>query len=384
MTIGVLTNDGADAAAVVDELRRQRPAEDVVVVRPPEPDADADAVAGALADCDAVYVLDARGALTEHRYPLYRRWFRALAPLADRLVPALDTLQFLWSKAEVLRLMDAHGVPHLPTLILERPAAAATGERDLRAALDRLVAWIGALRPAPRWIVTKPSHSTNCQDVQEWDLDWIGGGTTSDPAGAARLVDHLRRLFEGQGKPYVLVQPRIHALRYGREYRHVVIDGAFHACALTAWKRVPRTDDEWTCVPRRMEDAAVLRQTVPLAERLVSLLPSDSALYRVDLFRHRGRWCVTEVEAVDAATYGDGTVPGPLAQALLARGPPAAAAAAKDHAPSPFAVLPGLDDAPVFALPDDRWAALTKHLHAALRRRTPRSDGGRRRTATTD
>jgi hypothetical protein len=367
MRIGIVTGDNSDDGAVVEQLRRLRPADDVVVHRP-DPEADADPAA--LDGCDAVYVLDARGALAEHRYPLYRRLFRTLAPLKDRLVPALGTLQFLWSKAELLRLMDAHGVPHLPTLILERPAAAA-GEADLRAALDRMVAWIGTLRPAPRWIVTKPSHSTNCQDVQDWDLDWIAG---TDPAGAARLVDYLRRLFEEQGKPYVLVQPRIYALRYGREYRHVFIDGAFHACALTAWKRVPRTDDEWTCVPRRMEDAAVLRQTVPLAERLVSLLPPDSALYRVDLFRHRGRWCVTEVEAVDAGTYGDETVPEPLARALLARHPPPEA-----DAPSPFAVLPVDDDAPGVALSGDRWAALAKHLHGALRR--SRTGDGRRKTS---
>jgi hypothetical protein len=278
--------------------------------------------------------------------------------------------------------MDAHGIPHPPTFVLERPAAAPapaavaadgtpSSSHPLRGPVDALVAWLAGLPRPPRWIVTKPSHATNCQDVQEWDLEYVAG----DPAGAARFVAYLRRLFEEQGRPYVLVQPRIHALRYGPEYRHVFIDGAFHACAATVWKR--RTDDgEWACVPRPTTEPAVLRATVPLASRLVELLPPDSPLYRVDLFRHRGVWWVTEVETVDADTYGDDSVPEPLAQALLRARLPGGAAAA-----SPFASLPVIDegDAAAVGLSDNAWLALERHLYAALRRAFPPRPRPRRR-----
>jgi hypothetical protein len=144
--------------------------------------------------------------------------------------PSLETMQFAMTKVDVLRLMVAHRVPHVPTFVLERPTAASDG-RSLLASVRNLLRWLRSLAPAPIRFVTKPSHSGSCERFRWWNVAYV-----TEARGARVFAAHLRSTFEGQQKPYLLVQPYVAALAHS-EYRHFFVGGRFLSCVHTRWHK---------------------------------------------------------------------------------------------------------------------------------------------------
>eukprot|EP00668_Euglena_longa_P001013 GGOE01001213.1.p1 GENE.GGOE01001213.1~~GGOE01001213.1.p1 ORF type:complete len:569 (+),score=95.37 GGOE01001213.1:157-1863(+) len=332
---GMLESDEAIATWV----QLHHPEVQVTVCRPRR--TGVDSIASRLKDCDVIHILESEEWLTGHDYRKYRQMFQALLPVADRIVPSLATMQFIMSKVDYLRLLEAHGLPHAPTFVMERPAQPAALEKQVHG----LAGWVDNLVPRPTHLITKPSHSGTRTHLQKWDVAQL-----CTPQGSLRFVQCLRRLLATMGKPFLLVQPFIDQLA-AEEYRHYFVGRQFISCLRTEW----------------LNRSQLLAQTIPLAEKVVLLLPPDSGLYRVDVFQAGSGWCINEVEMVDASLLPDDQPAGSdiveaLAQHLTTLRPTQGVNTACH--PS----LPLVDEGHAIPMSSEDWHRVRQALGEALRR----------------
>eukprot|EP00667_Euglena_gracilis_P006351 EG_transcript_6402 len=247
--------------------------------------ADIPRLAARFADCDMVHVLESEQFLGRHNYKNYKQLFQVLHPFGARLRPSLDTMQFIMSKVDYINVLQANDIPHVPTFILQRPS----DFRQFQQQFADLVPWLQALDPLPERLVAKPSHSGSKLHFSLWPVRDLRRSAFS-------FVNAMRRLFVASQKPFVLVQPFLQGLA-DLEYRLYFVNRQFVSCVSTKWK----TSSQGKAAIKRspVDNPVLIAQMRPIAQRAVDLLPTDSALYRVDMFLHEGRYAINEIEMID-------------------------------------------------------------------------------------
>jgi hypothetical protein len=145
-------------------------------------------------------------------------------------------------------------------------------------------------------LIGKPSFSGTRAGLSRWRVS----GLKRD---AAPLIQYLHKMLVVGLKPYVLIQPYIKQLKE-EEFRCACcryilcrlffVQGEFVSCLRTHWRGKTVVCEPVVPAPDVM---------VELGKRVVDLLPSDSVLYRVDMFLWNDAVCVNEVEMVDACLF---------------------------------------------------------------------------------
>uniref|UniRef100_A0A7S1N8R1 Uncharacterized protein n=1 Tax=Eutreptiella gymnastica TaxID=73025 RepID=A0A7S1N8R1_9EUGL len=245
-------------------------------------------MADMLEDCDAIHILESEQFLGKHNYKNYKQMFKVLHGFGERLVPSLATMQYIMTKVDYIRLMEKHKIPHVPTFVLQRPNC--TDFKDLQRGVSDCLNWVLGLHPVPLHIVTKPSHSGSRLHFEKWFVAGLRSAATT-------FATALRRMFEGSAKPFVLVQPFLQGLA-DLEYRLFFVNRKFVSCVSTRWG--VNHQGKRDMKRANVDDKALLDVLQPIAQRVVDLLPPDSVMYRVDLFKWGDQYAVNEIEMVDA------------------------------------------------------------------------------------
>uniref|UniRef100_A0A7S4FFA4 SAP domain-containing protein n=1 Tax=Eutreptiella gymnastica TaxID=73025 RepID=A0A7S4FFA4_9EUGL len=305
-----------------------------------------------LQGCDAIHILESEQFLGQHNYKNYRTMFEVLHRLGPRLVPSLSTMQYIMTKVDYINLMDQHNVPHVPTFVLERPTEFKKFEKSIRQMVD----WIQGLDPVPLHIITKPSHSGSKLHFQKW---FVAGLRQNSVAFATAL----RRLFVHSQKPFVLVQPFIQGLA-DLEYRLFFVNRAFVSCVSTQWRVTSAGKaDMKRC---NVDDKALLPILQSVAQRIVDVLPADSVMYRVDMFKHEGRWAVNEIEMVDGDMMpefhdDDSDIIQRVADAIVKLPVPVLGL------PSAKSLLPVIDSQPELDVTAEQWRSVAGIVKTGLK-----------------
>ena len=322
-------------AAVASYIRTYHKHIDVVVCRPRSAkELESSATTRKLADCDVIHVLESEQFLPGHHYSCYRTLFHALWPYRDKIVPSLETMSFVMSKVDYLKVLSDKGIRTIPTFVFARPTSGVHFETQFKALTDFLYQQLDRHQPV---FVTKPSHSGTRSNFSKWSYLEL-----QVPASRERsqFLDHLFKMLVTVHKPYLLVQPFMADLALG-EYRSYFVAGRFVTCVHTKWTREDKGEHATRLELNPVKDHEILTPLKELGVRIVGLLPKDSLMYRVDTFRCGGEWYVNEVEMVDASILPDYTCCGPddvvveLAKAVVEFKPKAQLRArAPDHAAS--------------------------------------------------
>eukprot|EP00669_Euglena_mutabilis_P007314 TRINITY_DN2641_c0_g1_i1.p1 TRINITY_DN2641_c0_g1~~TRINITY_DN2641_c0_g1_i1.p1 ORF type:complete len:459 (-),score=157.84 TRINITY_DN2641_c0_g1_i1:280-1656(-) len=249
--------------------------------------------------CSAIHVLETEQFLKDHDFREYQKLFADLSKYADKLVPSLETMSLIMSKVDYIEILKANDIPHVPTHVVKRPCPTAP--------------WTGSVKAMMEWVtgrghvkvVTKPSHSGTRVDFREWDVARLMAETPKGASHRGEMVAYLEDVFRRKKKPYLLVQPFLAALDWG-EYRLFYINRQLRSALWTTWQHREKGEEHVVLKRLPFTNKAELKVMDVVGRRVVELLPRDSLLYRVDLFRRdEGDYAVNEVEMVDACLFPD-------------------------------------------------------------------------------
>eukprot|EP00668_Euglena_longa_P002442 GGOE01002848.1.p1 GENE.GGOE01002848.1~~GGOE01002848.1.p1 ORF type:complete len:873 (+),score=187.20 GGOE01002848.1:43-2661(+) len=277
-----------------------------------------------LETCDVIHVLESEQFLNGHHYLLYQGFFNLLRLYGDRVVPSLETMSFIMSKVDYLKVLNENNIPHIPTWFVQRPRK----KQDWEEIARQIHNWI--TQKGFTKVVTKPSHSGTRTDLRVWDIPRLIHPESQEqrdghPGDREQFLQYLYEVFHGKHKPYLLLQPFVPDLAEG-EYRLYYFHGVFKACIHTQWVQVTQGEEEVLLRSAPVCDKKVLQACQAVADCVVSLLPQDSVLYRVDLFYNKpsSKWTVNEVEMVDACLLPDfhANQVEELAEAVIRHQPP--------------------------------------------------------------